>query len=84
LRRDLTIRAARGFCGGITLVDDSLRSQRDGAFFDAVPFDPAGSILSKTEQVISAERRAIQCTPMRDRSKLLKADTGGDQADRLV
>jgi hypothetical protein len=39
-----------GFCGRITLVDDSLRSRWDGAFFDAVPFDPAGSILCKTEQ----------------------------------
>jgi hypothetical protein len=34
--------AWNGFCGRITLVDDSLRSQWDGAFFDAAPFDPAG------------------------------------------
>ena len=49
-----------GFCGAITLVDDSLRSRWDGAFFDAVPFDPAGSILRKTEQAMSADHLAIQ------------------------
>jgi hypothetical protein len=43
-----------GFGGRIMLVDDSLRSNWDGAFCDAVLFDSAGSILSKTEQAISA------------------------------
>ena len=48
-----------GFCGRITLVDDSLRSKWDGAFLDAVPFDPARSILCKTERAVSAEHLAI-------------------------
>jgi hypothetical protein len=49
-----------GFCGRITLVDDSLRFQWDGAPFDAVPFDPLEPILSETELAVSAGHLAIQ------------------------
>jgi hypothetical protein len=45
-----------GFGGDITLVEDSLRSVWDGAPFDHV----LPSILSKTEQAMSAEALAIQ------------------------
>jgi len=43
-----------GFGGKITLVDDALRSQWDGASFDAMPFDPA------TERTMSAGCFAMQ------------------------
>jgi acetyltransferase (GNAT) family protein len=49
-----------GFCGKITVVDDSLRSQWDGAPFEAETSARQESILSEKERTMLAERLAIQ------------------------